>query len=57
MTLFCFLRGQSIPQTESGGLPRVFIIGAGFGGLETARKLALAPVEVTVTDRHNLPPF
>jgi len=29
------------------------IIGAGFGGLETARALAKAPVEVTVIDRHN----
>ncbi len=32
---------------------RVVIIGAGFGGLETARALAKAPVEVTVIDRHN----
>jgi NADH:ubiquinone reductase (H+-translocating) len=32
---------------------RVVIIGAGFGGLETARALAKAPVEVTVVDRQN----
>ena len=33
--------------------PRVVIVGAGFGGLEAARKLARAPVDVTVIDRHN----
>ena len=34
-------------------MPRAVIVGAGFGGLEAARKLARAPVEVTVIDRHN----
>ena len=33
--------------------PRVVIIGAGFGGLVAARKLARAPVRVTVVDRRN----
>jgi NADH dehydrogenase FAD-containing subunit len=42
-----------MPRTESGVLPRIVIVGAGFGGLEAARKLARAPVEVTVIDRHN----
>jgi NADH:quinone reductase (non-electrogenic) len=32
---------------------RVVIVGAGFGGLETARALAKAPVDVTVIDRQN----
>lgn len=32
---------------------RVVIVGAGFGGLEAARALARAPVEVTVVDRQN----
>jgi NADH dehydrogenase len=32
---------------------RVVIIGAGFGGLECARALAAAPIEVTLVDRHN----
>src|SRR5437868_1761512 len=36
-----------------GDRPRVVVVGAGFGGLEAARKLAPAPVEVTVIDRHN----
>jgi NADH:ubiquinone reductase (H+-translocating) len=34
-------------------VPHVVIIGAGFGGLETAQKLAGAPVRVTIIDRHN----
>src|SRR5579885_2793363 len=33
--------------------PRVVIIGAGFGGLQTAKALKKVPVEVTVIDRHN----
>jgi NADH dehydrogenase len=32
---------------------RVLIIGAGFGGLEAARAMARAPVDVTLIDRHN----
>jgi NADH dehydrogenase len=34
-------------------LPRVVIIGAGFGGLSAAKTLAHAPVHVTVIDRRN----
>jgi NADH:ubiquinone reductase (H+-translocating) len=34
-------------------LPHVVIIGAGFGGLEAARRLANAPVQITIIDRHN----
>jgi NADH dehydrogenase len=34
-------------------VPHVVIIGAGFGGLEAAQKLAGAPVRVTIIDRHN----
>lgn len=37
--------------------PRVVIIGAGFGGLNAARALAKAPVEITVIDRKNFHTF
>jgi NADH dehydrogenase len=33
--------------------PRVVIVGAGFGGLEAARTLARAPVEIVIVDQHN----
>jgi NADH dehydrogenase len=33
--------------------PRVIILGAGFGGLEAAKTLRRAPVEITVLDRQN----
>jgi NADH dehydrogenase len=33
--------------------PRVVIIGAGFGGLEAAKALARAPVDLTLVDRQN----
>ena len=36
---------------------RVVIIGAGFGGLEVARHLAKAPVDVTLVDRRNFHTF
>jgi 2-polyprenyl-6-methoxyphenol hydroxylase-like FAD-dependent oxidoreductase len=32
---------------------KVVVIGAGFGGIETAKALRRAPVEVTVIDRQN----
>ena len=34
-------------------LPHIVIIGAGFGGMEVARKLAKAPVRITLIDKHN----
>ncbi|MDT0497675.1 FAD-dependent oxidoreductase [Algiphilus sp. W345] len=33
--------------------PHVVIVGAGFGGLSTARALAKAPVDITIVDRRN----
>jgi NADH dehydrogenase len=38
-------------------LPRVVIVGAGFGGISAARALARSPVEVTIVDRHNFHTF
>jgi len=37
----------------SGVLPRVVVIGCGFGGLEAVRLLSKAPVEITLVDRTN----
>ena len=33
--------------------PHVVVIGAGFGGLEAAKRLAKAPVRITIIDRYN----
>ena len=38
-------------------IPRVVIIGAGFGGLNAARALAKAPVKITLIDRRNYHTF
>jgi NADH dehydrogenase len=38
---------------DGSGLPRVVIIGGGFGGLASARALHHAPARVTVIDREN----
>ncbi len=38
-------------------IPRVVIVGAGFGGLNAARALASAPVQITVIDRKNFHTF
>src|SRR6266702_7072139 len=37
----------------SDGRAKVVIVGAGFGGIEAAKSLLRAPVEVTVIDRQN----
>jgi len=34
-------------------LPHIVIVGAGFGGMETARRLANTPVQIALIDRHN----
>jgi NADH dehydrogenase/putative oxidoreductase len=41
------------PAFSLEGLPRVVVIGAGFGGLACAASLAKARVAVTLVDRHN----
>jgi NADH:ubiquinone reductase (H+-translocating) len=38
-------------------LPRIVIVGAGFGGLNAALKLASAPVEITLIDKQNFHTF
>src|SRR6201982_1962171 len=45
--------GANAERPMARGGPNVVIVGAGFGGLEAARALARAPVDVTVVDRQN----
>ncbi|WP_322793037.1 NAD(P)/FAD-dependent oxidoreductase, partial [Bellilinea sp.] len=40
-------------KTTQFALPHVVIVGAGFGGLRAARRLARLPVRVTLIDRNN----
>ena len=40
-------------QKQVAPLPRVVIVGAGFGGLQAARALGKVPVQLTVIDRNN----
>ena len=44
---------ESIPGNIPAVMPRVVIVGAGFGGLQAARALSNAPVHITVIDRQN----
>lgn len=41
------------PAGETAGRPRVVIVGGGFGGIEAAKALRRAPVDVTLVDRQN----
>src|SRR5215467_10026193 len=41
------------PSAVSSRRPRIVIIGAGFGGLSAAMRLARAAAEITVIDRRN----
>ena len=38
-------------------LPRVVIVGAGFGGIAAVKALTRAPVEITIVDQHNFHTF
>src|SRR5499427_5250500 len=40
-------------MTQNGRGPRVVVLGAGFAGINAAKQLAKAPVQVTVVDRKN----
>jgi NADH dehydrogenase len=48
---------DSLPETRPGiadlGLPRIVVVGGGFGGLELVKGLASAPVQTVLIDRHN----
>src|SRR5436309_6751873 len=42
-----------LPMAQHGNRPKVVVIGAGFAGLNAAKALAGAPVEVTIVDKKN----
>src|SRR5713226_1135102 len=42
-----------LPMTQHVTRPRVVVIGAGFAGINAAKALAKAPVQVVVVDRKN----
>jgi NADH:quinone reductase (non-electrogenic) len=42
-----------LPMTQHGNRPKVVVIGAGFAGINAAKALAKAAVDVTVIDRKN----
>jgi NADH dehydrogenase len=44
---------EAARRDELAGLPRVVIVGAGFGGLTAAKALAKAPAHVILIDRRN----
>src|ERR687883_508078 len=46
-------RPSNQPGLRPTGRPRVVVVGAGFGGLHVANKLARADVDVLVLDRNN----
>ena len=46
-------RVESVAENGSLAVPRVVVVGGGFGGLYAARALADVPVQVTLVDRRN----
>src|SRR6187551_1026067 len=46
-------RTDTDPRPRPSGRPCVVVVGAGFGGLQVAAKLAHADVDVLVLDRNN----
>ncbi len=47
------VRQDEHSQSKSQGLPRIVILGAGFGGLACARALQGAAAEITLVDQRN----
>jgi NADH:ubiquinone reductase (H+-translocating) len=41
------------PNVPEAGVPRVVIVGGGFGGINLAKKLKNAPVQIVMLDRNN----
>lgn len=45
---------MNIPEVK---VPRVVIVGCGFGGLELAKQLADAPLQIVLIDKNNYHTF
>ena len=43
-------------RKPAGARPKAVIVGAGFGGLAAAKRLANQPIDVTLVDQRGLPP-
>jgi NADH dehydrogenase FAD-containing subunit len=41
------------PRKQAGMRPKAVIVGAGFGGLAAAKRLANQPIDVTLIDQRN----
>src|SRR5271163_4443788 len=50
---FALLQSQASEAGVEASLPRVVIVGGGFGGLFAARALARAPLSVPLIDKRN----
>ncbi|MDJ0367638.1 NAD(P)/FAD-dependent oxidoreductase [Hymenobacter sp. H14-R3] len=48
---------EGLTKIADLGKPRVVIVGGGFGGLQLAKELADAPVQVVLIDKHNYHAF
>src|SRR6476661_2069670 len=48
---------EGLTKIDDLGKPRVVIVGGGFGGLELAKALADAPVQVVLLDKQNYHAF
>jgi NADH:ubiquinone reductase (H+-translocating) len=51
--IVALMNRQTLVANRAESLPRVVIVGGGFGGLYAARALAVAPVSVTLIDKRN----
>ena len=47
------MRSAQKSSMENKHIPQVVIVGAGFGGLRAARRLARSPLQITLIDRRN----
>ncbi len=54
MRKFVYMSSMNIPQSS---LPRIVIVGGGFGGIALAKKLSKKEIQVVLLDKHNYHTF